>query len=139
MTNDDGSCTIPVFGDQTLRLISHHKHLGLHNTPTGSLGEEIVHKAAGAATATKALMRFVQTRKSVPIFVRLGLVECHVSSKYVSGSSAWDSLNWSQLGRLEAVHMRAVRGVLYLSKSDPVRIPHGELRTLHGIPSIALT
>ena len=35
MTNDDGSCTIPVFGDQTLLT----SIVGLHNTPAGFLGE----------------------------------------------------------------------------------------------------
>ena len=38
-TNDDSSCTIPVFG---LKLCaSCHEHVGLHNAPTGFLGEEI--------------------------------------------------------------------------------------------------
>ena len=62
VTSDDGSCTIPVFGAQTLRLVSHCRHVGLHNTPTGFLGEEIAFKPAGAATATKALMRPVRKK-----------------------------------------------------------------------------
>ena len=63
MTNADGSCTIPVFGDQTLRLVSQKKHVGLHNTTTGFPEEVIAYKSAGAATATKALMRPVLTQK----------------------------------------------------------------------------
>ena len=63
----------------------------------------------------------VLTQKSVPISVRWGLVECRVSSILVAGSSAWDSLNWSHLGRPEAEHMIPVSGVLYTSKGDPAR------------------
>ena len=65
VTNDDGSCTIPVFGDQTLLT----SIVGLHTSPAGFLEEEVAYKSAGAATATKALMRLVLTRKSLPISV----------------------------------------------------------------------
>ena len=136
-TSDDGSHMIPWFGDQTLRLVSHCKHLGLHNTPTCFLGEEIASKSAAASTATKALMRPVLIQKSIPTSVRFGLVECHVSSELVAGSSAWDALSRGQLGRLETQHVRAVRGVLNASKADAARIPDDELRTANGIPSIA--
>ena len=139
VTSDDGSCTIPVFRDQTQRLVSQYKQVGMHNTPTGFLGEETAFNCAGAATATKAFMRPVLTQKSIPISLRLGLLRMPCLSHTSCGLISMGLAQLGQLGRLDAEHMRAVKRVLHASKCDTARIPDDELRTLNEIPSTAAT
>ena len=120
MTSDDGSCAIPLFVDQTLRLALHYKHVVLHNTPTGSLGEEVASKSSAASTATKALMRPVLTQKEYPNFRALGIGR--VLCLFQTGCG------FIGLGRAEPV--------LNSSDGDPARTPMTSFA--QGIESPAL-
>eukprot|EP00435_Cladocopium_sp_Y103_P009387 s2455_g2.t1 len=95
-----------------LRCAVHYEHLGTIFQSDGGLAAEIRHRVHKASLAFRQVQRPIFRNRHIPVPVRLRLLDHLVLPVLLHGAGNWGVLTTSQLGKLHAVYLKWIRGIV---------------------------
>ena len=112
---------IDVGIQQPLRLVTQYKHLGILVGQNLSMDQDLAQRIGRASTAFRSMTRTLFTNRSIPIPVRLQLLEALVLPRIFYGCGAWPLLTHKQFRTLAHRIMswqRVILGTGYWSATN---------------------
>ena len=117
-----------------LPLPSKYKHLGVLQTPTGSILEEIRHRAAVARSAFHEARRKVYKSAAISLSRKATLLTTTVLPKLLQGAGAWPPLNKREAQAFSGTVWGFYRGILGVKRQADQRITASTCFSILQVP-----